>query len=101
MIRGSRTLTAIFTDDAPKLRKVNGSFLVDRDLAIAYRFYFYYSIDRKRIDDIYRILETEFYIGSSTIEKRLAENYDLLKDINQNAPTRAQLRKRYPHLNWN
>nr|WP_067054094.1 hypothetical protein [Mucilaginibacter sp. L294] len=99
-IRGTQTLTAIFTEPEPKLRKVNGSFLEDRDMAMCYRFYFYYHIIRQRLDDIPNIMEKEFYIGATTIFKRLTANDSLLKDINQNAPTRAQLRKRYPHLNW-
>lgn len=74
---------------------------MDRDVAICYRFYYHYQILRKRFDDIPLDLEKEFFISSSTIVKRLTENNSLLKDINQNAPTRAQLRQRYPHLNWN
>jgi len=101
MIRGTKTLTAIFSDDAPILRKVNGSFLLDRDAAICYRFYFYYQILGKRFDRIPAELEKEFFISATTIVKRLTENNSLLKDINQNAPTRKQLQQRYPHFNWN
>ncbi len=75
-------------------------FTMDRDVCLAYRFYFYYQVLRKRFDDALSDMEREFFISSATISARLTENDVLLKDIISNKPTRAALKKRYPHLNW-
>jgi hypothetical protein len=104
MIRGSQTLTAIFPPaikpDA-KNKGNKGLYTVERDICLAYRFYYYYHIARKRFDDAIADMEKEFFISASTIVGRLTDNDVLLKDITANAPTRPQLRKRYPHFNWN
>jgi hypothetical protein len=100
MIRGSQTLTAIFTDENTKDKKINGAFTADRDTAMAYRFYYHYNIIRRRFDDIPDILEREFYISSTTVVKKLTEYNDLLKQIKANTPTRDELKQRYPHYNW-
>ncbi|MBD1385735.1 hypothetical protein IDJ75_10635 [Mucilaginibacter rigui] len=100
MIRGSQTLTVIFTDEEPKTRKVNGALLDDRDMAMAYRFYYHFNIIRRRFDDVPDILEKEFYISATTVVKKLTENSDMLKDIKDNSPGREQLKQMYPHFNW-
>ncbi|TZF81806.1 hypothetical protein FW774_17265 [Pedobacter sp. BS3] len=103
MIRGSQTLTAIFpaafTPDSSRKGK-KSVFTAERDTCLAYRFYYYYHIARKRFDDAIAIMEKEFFIAGTTIIARLTENDALLKDIKQNNPDRAALRKRYPHFNW-
>jgi len=99
MIRGSQTLTAIFINDN-RDKKVNGAFTNDRDVAMAYRFYYHYNIIRRRFDDIPDILEREFFISSTTVVKKLTEYNHLLKDIKANTPSRDELKQRYPHFNW-
>ena len=103
MQRGSQTLTSIFSADnkTTSEKKVKGVQTAERDAALAYRFYYYYELKRTRFDDILPDLEREFFIASNTIVERLTVNDTLLKDIKLNAPTRTQLRKRYPHFNWN
>lgn len=104
MIRGSQTLTAIFPKSIKPEAKNKGNkgiYTDERDACLAYRFYFYYHIARKRLDDAVADMEKEFFISSTTIIGRLTDNDLLLKDIAANAPTRSQLRKRYPHFNWN
>lgn len=103
MIKGSQTLTKIFPPSfQPEAsRKGIGSiYTADRDACMAYRFYFYYQILRYRFDDAICDMEKEFFISGTTIIGRLTANDALLKDIQLNAPSRTQLRKRYPHLNW-
>jgi len=104
MIRGAQTITSIFPPafepDASRKGKRN-IYTLDRDACMAYRFYFYYHILRKRFDDAIADMEKEFFIAGTTIIRQLTENDSLLKDIKQNAPSRKQLSKRYPHFNWN
>lgn len=103
MLRGSQSLTSIFSPAVKPTpaKKVKGVYTTERDAALAYRFYYYYDLVRKRFDDVVNDLEKEFYISSTTVVERLTYNDSLLKDIKQNSPTRSQLRKRYPHFNWN
>ena len=103
MIRGSQTVTSIFptaiqTESARKGNK--GVYTEDRDICLCYRYYYYYQLKRIRMDDAIVNLEREFFISSTTIMARLVEYADLLKDIVGNNPTRAKLRKKYPHFVW-
>lgn len=100
MLRGSQTITSIFQETPSPAKKMAGAFTMDRDVALAYRFYYHYNIARKRFDDAIAQLAGEFYISQTTVVKRLTENDLLLKDISQNAPTSKQLAKRYPHWVW-
>lgn len=101
MIRGRQTITAIFKDEQPNPKRVNGAFMPDRDAAIAYRFYYHYKLLRRTFEDAVDGMQNEFFISSSTIVTRLTQNDALLRDITNNKPTRNDLRKRYPHFNWN
>ncbi|WP_145859065.1 hypothetical protein [Pedobacter suwonensis] len=102
MIRGSQTLTSIFPP-APEAKNKGkrNVYALDRDTCMSYRFYYYYHLERKRFDDAILDMEKEFFISGRTIADRLTENNELLKDIALNAPSRKQLKQRYPHFNWN
>ncbi|WP_437918428.1 hypothetical protein [Sphingobacterium sp. LRF_L2] len=97
MIRGSQTITKIFSDETQKVPK--GTF--DRDVCLCYRYYFYYELLQRRHDRALEVLEVEFFISQDTITKRLTACADLLKDIAINKPKVPQLRRKYPHLVWN
>lgn len=103
MIRGSQIITKIFPNavhtNSHKSNK--GVYTEERDICLCYRYYHYYQIQRLRMDDTIAILEKEFFISSSTIMIRLVDYADLLKDIVNNKPSKASLRKKYPHLVWN
>lgn len=101
MIRGSQAITAIFKDDTPKPRLVKGNYTFERDVLLAYRFYWYYAIKGMNYEKTVAELEREFFISQRTITDKLTEHQPLLKDIKNNNITTKQLAKRYPWFMWN
>lgn len=87
-------------ENTGKRTGIKGVYTANRDMCLCYRFYYYYEISKLRFDIAIAHMENEFWISADTITARITANDSLLKDICNNAPSKASLRRRYPHLTW-
>ncbi len=72
----------------------------DKRDAMAHRYYFHAVINRLRYDDCLHNLSKEFFLQPNTIVKELQLRYDTITQLDNDAITTAELRKRYPFFNW-
>jgi hypothetical protein len=104
-MRGTNTLFGLFVekDKAPKPDdyRARNHYKPERDLCLAYRFFYYANIQRMRYDDALKQLEREFFLTEHRLVVVMAENQKKLAEIIEHNPTPAQLAKLYPHLVWN
>jgi hypothetical protein len=105
-VRGTNTLFKEFFEAeqpikvAPKgiIQSTNAS---RRNECLVDRYFFYgkyYGLSYNRILDE---LEKEFFISKGTIPDIISDNIDQLRSIKKVAPVRADLKKKWPHLDWN
>lgn len=71
-----------------------------RDSVLAYRFYYWAQVRRKRYDDSLAELEREFFLTSAVVVQRLDQKKDLIKELAANKPGLQELRKILPYFNW-
>jgi hypothetical protein len=71
-----------------------------RNDALACRYYFHSNINRLRYDDCLNELSNEFYISTNSIVRCLMLRVDYIKQLSLKGITTAELRKMYPHYNW-
>ncbi len=87
----------IRTEEKPRPRNF---FMPDRNLHLAYRYYFWAEIKFMRYDKCLEYLEKEFYITDVRIIDILSDNRNSINEIVKTKPTIKDLQKIIPHLNW-
>ena len=103
MLRGKQKLyNNLVPENTPTagVKNQRNTFIDNRRIKLAHRYYFYVIICRKRYDDCINELSYEFDLGGNTIIKDVEEKYDLVKQLTQNQTTTADLKKIYPFFNW-
>lgn len=72
-----------------------------RDKVLIARYYYWTEIERRRFDDVMKILaEREFFIDERRIGVILVEQDELYRQMCQEKPSRTDLKKRYPGFDW-
>lgn len=72
-----------------------------RDLALAYRYYYYVQVKKLRFIDVLDALSVEFYISPVRITDILQrEVYDEMSSIMRRRPELKELKEKYPHTAW-
>ncbi|WP_223225091.1 hypothetical protein [Sphingobacterium cavernae] len=90
---------AVKSDSNRKSKK--GAYTIERDECILYRYYYYCEIKQIRFDVALQSLESEFFITSTTIAAIITNLSNDLKKIVNEKPLKRELKKKYPHLDWN
>jgi len=100
MSRGKHILYNSLVKTAKPHKKNRKNYIELRNDALACRYYFHADINRLRYDDCLKELSNEFYISEDTIVRCLLHRVDYIKILSNNTLTTAELRKQYPHYNW-
>lgn len=105
LMRGQYSLfTSVFPsaiETNPDNQGRRNVLLDKRDECLVYRYYYYGEIKRKRYDDCLSDLEKEFFITAGVIAQRLQINIILLKKVTGQKANLINLKRKYPHFNWN
>ncbi|MBU1373841.1 MAG: hypothetical protein KJ712_06405 [Bacteroidetes bacterium] len=105
MSRGQNSLfTSLFPSSIPVNPDNKGkrnSLIDKRDEALIFRYYYHAEIKRTRYDDCLTNLEKEFFITAGVITQRITLNVDTLKKIVAQKASAYQLKKKFPHFDWN
>jgi hypothetical protein len=105
MARGQNSLfNSIFPSSVPFNPNNQGKrnvLIEQRDEAMLSRYYYHAEIKRTRYDDCLTALEKEFFITAGVITQRITLNVETLKKLVSIKATGNQLKKRYPHFDWN
>lgn len=103
--RGSQTLFSdIFTTttEAPAARRKgrNDALHGMRNECLVARYYFYGKHAGLRYDLILSILSKEFFLSEVTIPEIINDNYEKLQALKKENPSKNELAKKWPHLQW-
>ena len=72
-----------------------------RNRVLTARYYYWTELQRRRFDDVLRILaDREFFIEERTITNALLACDDFLRELCIEKTTRKQLRKMFPGFDW-
>lgn len=70
----------------------NATLLSRRNQQLIIRYYYWYDLQRKRMDDVIAILSTqEFYLQPYTVREILRSNTELLKELRRTQPNEKNL----------
>ena len=73
-----------------------------RNRVLTARFYYWTELQRRRFDDVLRILaDREFFVEERTISNALLQQDEFLTKMCREKYTRKQLRKMFPGFDWN
>lgn len=73
-----------------------------RNRVLTARFYYWTELQRRRFDDVLRILaDREFFVEERTIQNALLAQDSFLRELCTSKTTRKQLRKMFPGFDWN
>jgi hypothetical protein len=105
-LRGSNTLFKEFFETeqpvkvAPKgiIQSTNTS---RRNECLVDRYFFYGKFYGLSYTRILEELVKEFFISRETISDVISDNINQLRLIKKTSPVRADLKKKWPHLDWN
>jgi hypothetical protein len=102
-MRGSGRLMSIIYESKKEgiAKEGDGRYTVERDEALAIRFYYHAAILSKRYDVCLRSLTKEFYLSENVIIQRLMTRQDFIKKLCDNKTTPKELKEVYPFYNWN
>jgi hypothetical protein len=105
MSRGQNSLfTSLFPSSIQSDSNNQGKrnvLIEKRDEALICRYYYHAEIKRTRYDDCLSSLEKEFFITAGVITQRITLNLDTLKKIVEQKASAYQLKKQFPHFDWN
>lgn len=102
-IRGGVTLFKdIFTQEAPEAQRRGRSTTFDneRNECLITRYYFFGLKTGLRYELLVRIISRQFWISQRTVQNILFANHDILVRLRKENPTKTDLEKKWPHLNW-
>lgn len=75
--------------------------LAKRNRTIAARYYYWTEINRRRFDDVMKILsDYEFFVGDRTIQNALVDQDKLLHSLLEQRPAARKLAKLFPGFEW-
>ena len=103
-LRGSQTLFAdIFEMPAAEKQRKGRSETLNsqRNECLIDRYYLYGRFYGLRYGLILKILSKEFFLSEITIPQILEDNQDKLSAVKKAALQRAELKKKWPHMDWN
>ena len=73
-----------------------------RNRVLTARFYYWTELQRRRFDDVLRILaDREFFVEERTVANALLQQDEFLARLCREKFTRKQLRKMFPGFDWN
>ena len=73
-----------------------------RNRILTARYYYWTELERRRFDDVLRILsDNEFFVEERTISNALMEQDEFYRSLLQGKTTKRQLRRMFPSFNWN
>ena len=76
--------------------------IASRNRVLTARFYYWTELQRRRHDDVLRILaDREFFVEERTITNALLSQDEFLRKLCFEKFTRKQLRKMFPGFDWN
>ena len=102
-IRGGVSLFKdIFPEPAPEVQRRGRSITFDaeRNECLVSRYYFFGLKTGLKYDMLLRIISKQFWISERTVSNILFANHHLLVKVRKDQPTKQELEKRWPHLNW-
>lgn len=79
----------------------NSELLRQRDEMLGYRYWFYVRIKKMRYDIVMKQLSMEFCISKRRVGDIVIEKSSFIKNISERGTTIHEVKKMYPHLNWN
>lgn len=106
MLRGHRTYLQLFDEpkqpDNPKPERRGRSESLNRkrNELLIHRYYYYIKIEGKQYIATLDNLENELMLAQQTIVNNVANNRELLKELNAAKPGKAFFKKKYPWLVW-
>ena len=104
MVKGGNTLfNEIFLIEPPVKRHSKGrstTFDSERNKCLISRYYYFGLETGFRYDLLIKILSKQFWISEITVYNIIRANHDVLAGIRKEKPTRAELKKKWPHLSW-
>lgn len=72
-----------------------------RNRVLTARYYYWTELQRRRFDDVLRILaDREFFVEERTITNALLAQDEFLRELCAAKTTRKQLRKMFPGFDW-
>lgn len=76
--------------------------IAKRNRILTARYYYWTELERRRFDDVLRILsDNEFFVEERTISNALMEQDEFYRSLLQGKTTKHQLRRMFPSFNWN
>ena len=73
-----------------------------RNRVLTARYYYWTELQRRRFDDVLRILaDREFFVEERTITNALLAQDEFLSQLCTEKTSRKQLRKMFPGFDWN
>lgn len=76
--------------------------ITKRNRILTARYYYWTELERRRFDDVLRILsDNEFFVEERTISNALMEQDEFYRSLLQGKTTKRQLRRMFPSFNWN
>lgn len=105
-MRGQRTLfedmfgnkaSAKISQDKQRPRNV---LMPERNNLLIYRYYYHAHINKMQFEHIMEQLEKEFFIVTARIVVVLTDNDNHLRTIVSQKPEIKELKKLFPHMNW-
>ncbi len=77
-----------------------GVYIVQRDLALMYRFFYYYDLKTMRYESVLEILNTEFYLSETRIAQIIMQRGSVLATLKAEKADRKYLANKFPHYSW-
>ncbi|GGB14353.1 MULTISPECIES: hypothetical protein [Mucilaginibacter] len=102
MALGKQLISNILSEPLKKegVKHVKGIFKARRDHDIVCRLYFHYKIKGLQYERAVEKLNTEFYLGETTISQIIMQERDVLEKLKSEEADSKYLQKLLPHFNW-
>lgn len=105
MLRGRHTYLQLFDTPIINTKKTERRGRSEvlhtrRNELLIHRYYYYLKLEGMQYAKTLATLEEELIIAQQTIINNVANNRELLKELNLLHPDRSYFRKKYPWLVW-
>lgn len=92
------TMSSVVINNTKKGR--NERLIQKRNQQLVARFYFYSTLMSLKFSSVLELLEDEFFLSQARITDLLAENSNLITNIELQQITINELKDSYPAMNW-